>query len=129
MAAVSTDRYPPPQYMTISVFVSGNIFLQIAFQNTFAEMHRLFGVLLVPFGILAHVHEHGFRILGEAFPRLVDGDFLHVRTRFVDEFQKSRRMIHGGKVNSALFVVQTKTVCVLEASHVAKDCVITRLRD
>ena len=53
-------------------------------------MNGLDRVPLLPFVILPNVQQHCLRIIGKSLPRFVNADFLDVRPRFVDKFEKSR---------------------------------------
>ena len=62
-------------------------------------MHCLGCMALLPFRILADIHENRRGVGGQAFTGLFDGDFLHARPRFVDYFQESGRMIHANTIS------------------------------
>lgn len=73
----------------------GEASFKVAFQNAFAEMNGLRGVAFLPFRIFAHIEQHGVRIFGELRARLFDGDFVDARLRFLDDLEKTGRMIHA----------------------------------
>ena len=63
----------------------GDSYKLATLENSFAQMDGIGGVLLLPFGILAHVHEHGFRIEGEPRARFRHADFGDESFGVVDE--------------------------------------------
>ena len=73
-------------YFTIRV---GKHLFEVALQNAFADMNGLGGVILLPFVVLAHIHEDGLGVFGEPLASFIDSDLLHVGPRLVNQFQKS----------------------------------------
>src|SRR5262249_30270576 len=57
-------------------------------------MDRLSGVAFLPFVIFADVHENGLRALFQPLASLFDRYFFYLRTRFVDELEKTGRVVH-----------------------------------
>ena len=93
----------------ISAPVSGEQLFEVAFEHALAEVSRLGGMAGGPFGILAHVKQHGLGIGREARSRLVEGEFADARHGLVDNLQKARRMIHDQTVAGTLRRVKIKT--------------------
>ena len=62
------------------------------------RVHRLRRVLVLPFIVFAHVHEHRPGIVCQPFTRLLHRDLRHIRPRLVDEFEKSVRVFHDANL-------------------------------
>jgi hypothetical protein len=58
-------------------------------------MHRFGGVAILPLSVFAHIDEHSFGILFQAFASLVNGDFFHPALRVVHQLQELRCVIHA----------------------------------
>src|ERR1051325_725975 len=70
----------------------------VSLENATAEMLRFDGVPGLPFAVFANIDQNGIAIFAEARAGLIDRDFFHVGSRFVDDFQESGRMIHVWRV-------------------------------
>ena len=53
-------------------------------------MQRFGSMFFLPFAVLAHIEQDGFRILREPGARLLDRNFVDLWSDFVDQFEKSR---------------------------------------
>lgn len=67
----------------------------IAFEDAAAEVLGFSGVAGLPFGVFPDIQKDGGRIGGEAAFRLFDGHFVDMGARGVDDFEETRRMLHG----------------------------------
>ncbi len=65
------------------------LFFQVALKNSFAQVHRLLGMVPIPFVILPNIEQHSFWILTQAFAGLFHREFVHVRSPLAYQFQKA----------------------------------------
>ena len=63
--------------------------LDVALEHAFAEVNRLPGVAIGPFGVFPDIDENGVGILFQTFACLLDGEFADARFGIVHNFQKS----------------------------------------
>src|SRR5215475_3713213 len=72
----------------------GKHFLDVALDNPFAQMHRARGVTLLPFAVFAHIEQDSLWVSFQTLSRLLNGNFLYLRSGLVDDLQETWRMIH-----------------------------------
>src|SRR5262245_56637319 len=71
----------------------GKHLLDVALENPFAQMHRTRGVALLPFAVFAHVEQDSLWVSLQTLSRLLNGNFLYLRSGLVDDFAETWRMI------------------------------------
>ena len=84
----------PAVHNDVAVQVRDSL-LQIAFEDAFAQMHRLGGVGFSPLMVLADIQQQGLGIIDQSLARLLDGEFLYIGPRFIHQLQKARRVFHN----------------------------------
>ena len=87
LSAASAERNPPPQYKTIERCSIGHLLLDVAFDDSLAEMDGVRQVIFVPLVVFAHIDEKKVLLSVELCLHIFERNFTDTFLGVVHDFR------------------------------------------